>query len=65
MIGLKVECKYATNGTGTIIKKHSNTGWIVSFETISPHQDFRTLVIKNEVVNRTMYMKSADIKIVN
>lgn len=65
LIGRTVKCKYATNGTGTIIKKQGATGWIVKFLTTKPFQDFTTRKITESEVEKTMFMKNADIVILD
>ena len=65
MIGLNVQCKYADNGTGTVIRKQGKTGYIVEYYKTVPFQSFGSAVVRNEVHKRTVYIKNVDIFVIN
>jgi hypothetical protein len=64
MKGKLVQCAYADNGTGRVIRRQSNIGWIVEYRKMVATQDFMTGKITTETHVRTRCIKNDDIVMV-
>lgn len=64
MRGTKVKCKYASDGTGRIMRKQGANGYMVEYVTTAPFQDFTTLKVTSERVERKVYIKTNEIEII-
>lgn len=62
--GMKVRCKYAETGIGTILRKQGKNGYMVEFQWYRTFQDFGTLELSRVLCTDKMYMKTEDIELV-